>query len=97
MSGTIAGGQATAATNKAKYGEDYYKEIGKKGAEAYKLTQEKGIAKPRGFAYNRELARTAGAKGGTNSKRGKARSHPRTLKRFTQTYTKANLVRINNI
>ena len=31
MSGTHAGGKKAAATNKAKYGKDFYAEIGRKG------------------------------------------------------------------
>lgn len=63
MPGTKAGGQNAAATNKAKYGEDFYRRIGAIGGK-------KG--KTGGFYANRELARTAGRKGGLVSKRGKA-------------------------
>jgi general stress protein YciG len=60
MSGTKAGGIKTRETNIKKYGNNYYAEIGRTG----------GLAKvPKGFALNRELARTAGAKGGTVSRR----------------------------
>ena len=61
MSGTIAGGKRAAATNKAKHGEDFYKNIGRKGGK-------KGHTG--GFAANPELAREAGRKGGKISKRG---------------------------
>lgn len=60
MAGTKEGGLAAAATNKARYGSDYYARIGAKGGE-------KG--KTGGFFANRELARIAGAKGGRISKR----------------------------
>ena len=63
MAGTKAGGMAAAATNKAKYGADFYKKIGADGGSK---------TGPKGFALNRELARTAGQKGGKISKRGKA-------------------------
>lgn len=62
MAGTKAGGLAAAATNKQKYGEDFYKNIGAKGG---------GKSGTGGFFANRELARIAGAKGGKVSRRGK--------------------------
>ena len=62
MPGTLAGGKAAAATNKAKYGEDFYQKIGKIGGK-------KG--RTGGFFANRELAREAGRKGGQISRRGK--------------------------
>ena len=60
MSGTVAGGKKAAATNKAKYGEDFYKRNGAKGGRN---------GHTGGFAANRELARLAGAKGGKISRR----------------------------
>lgn len=60
MSGSKIGGQRAAETNKAKYGEDFYKNIGKKGGQS---------STTGGFFANRELARTAGRLGGTISKR----------------------------
>lgn len=62
MAGTKAGGKAAAATNKAKYGADFYGRIGAIGGK-------KG--KTGGFFANRELARLAGAKGGRISRRTK--------------------------
>jgi len=62
MAGTIQGGKAAAATNKAKYGSDFYAKIGAKGGK---------LGKTGGFAANRELARLAGAKGGRISRRSK--------------------------
>lgn len=63
MAGTKAGGEAAAATNKSKYGADFYARIGAKGGK-------KG--RTGGFFANRELARIAGQKGGKISRRGKA-------------------------
>lgn len=63
MAGTKEGGKAAAATNKAKYGSDFYAKIGKMGGT-------KG--RTGGFYANRELARIAGSKGGKLSKRGTA-------------------------
>ena len=62
MAGTKAGGKAAAATNKAKYGADFYAKIGAAGGK-------KG--RTGGFFANRELARLAGAKGGRISRRTK--------------------------
>ena len=64
MAGTKAGGQKAAATNKSKYGKDFYAEIGRKGGRN---------GHTGGFAANPELAKIAGAKGGRISKRGKAK------------------------
>lgn len=68
MAGNKIGGAKAAETNKAN-DPDFYKKIGKIGADKYKEKQAQGIAKPRGFAYNRELAKVAGKIGGTISKR----------------------------
>lgn len=62
MAGTKAGGEAAAATNKKKYGKDFYAKIGAKGGQ-------KG--RTGGFYANRDLARVAGAKGGRISRRTK--------------------------
>ena len=62
MAGTKSGGKAAAATNKSKYGADFYARIGAKGGK-------KGHTG--GFFANRELARIAGAKGGRISRRSK--------------------------
>lgn len=62
MAGTKAGGQAAAKTNKSKYGSDFYAKIGAKGGKM-------GVTG--GFFANRELARKAGAKGGSISRRTK--------------------------
>jgi general stress protein YciG len=62
MAGTKAGGQAAAATNKQKYGADFYSKIGAKGGK---------LGRTGGFYANRDLARQAGAKGGRISRRTK--------------------------
>lgn len=62
MAGTKLGGQRAAATNKAKYGEDFYATIGAVGGRN---------GTTGGFYANRELARTAGYKGGKISRRPK--------------------------
>ncbi len=62
MAGTKAGGKLAAATNKEKYGSDFYAKIGAKGGK---------LGKTGGFFANRELARAAGAKGGRISRRTK--------------------------
>ena len=62
MAGTKTGGKAAAATNKTKYGADFYAKIGAKGGK---------LGKTGGFYANRDLARLAGAKGGRISRRSK--------------------------
>ncbi len=62
MAGTKAGGKAAAATNKTRYGSDFYARIGGEGGR-------KGHTG--GFFANRELARKAGAEGGRISRRTK--------------------------
>lgn len=62
MAGTPAGGAKAAATNKEKYGKDFYAKIGAIGGK-------KG--RTGGFFANRELAREAGRKGGLKSRRTK--------------------------
>lgn len=61
MAGTVLGGKKAAKTNMKK-DPDFYKRIGAMGGK-------KG--KTGGFYANRELAREAGRKGGTISRRGK--------------------------
>mgnify|MGYP002511837531 FL=1 len=64
MAGTKEGGKKAAATNKAKYGDDFYREMGRIGGR-------KGHTG--GFASNPELAREAGRRGGLISRRGPAK------------------------
>jgi general stress protein YciG len=61
MAGTKAGGKKAAATNKKKYGDDFYIKMGAIGGAS---------SSTGGFYANRELARRAGAKGGRLSRRG---------------------------
>lgn len=61
MSGTKLGGMKAAQRNKELYGNKFYQEIGRKGGR----NGHSG-----GFASNPELARIAGAKGGSISRRG---------------------------
>lgn len=68
MAGTKAGGKKASITNKEKHGEDFYKRIGSKGGKS-------GDHSKRGFASNPELAREAGRKGGTKSRRGKSKKN----------------------
>jgi general stress protein YciG len=63
MAGTYAGAIKARDTNYEKHGKDFYKNIGSKGGK-------KGHTG--GFFANRELAKKAGQKGGSISKRGKA-------------------------
>lgn len=63
MAGTKAGGIKAAATNKLKYGDNWFAQIGAKGGKACVC---------KGFGANPELAKKAGALGGHNSRRGKA-------------------------
>lgn len=63
MAGTKAGGQAAAATNKRKYGEDFYSKIGVQGGK---------VGTTGGFGAGeegRKRAREAGRKGGKASRR----------------------------
>jgi len=64
MAGTKDGGQKAAATNKTKYGKDFYARIGAMGGK---------MGHTGGFYANRDLARKAGAVGGRISRRGKAK------------------------
>jgi len=65
MPGTKAGAAKAAATNKARYGENFYATIGRKGGK---------LGHTGGFYANRELAREAGRKGGRVSRRGPAKA-----------------------
>lgn len=62
MAGTKHGGKLAAKTNKTKYGSDFYAKIGAKGGRN---------GRTGGFYANRELARKAGKKGGSISRRTK--------------------------
>lgn len=60
MVGTKAGGLKAAASNKARHGENFYVNIGKKGGES---------GHTGGFFGDPERAKIAGAKGGAISSR----------------------------
>ena len=66
MSGTREGGLKARETNCKKQGDDFYKRIGSKGGKWCGM---------KGFALNPDLARTAGAKGGRISRRGKSNAN----------------------
>ena len=63
MAGTTKGGLKAAATNKQRYGLNFYEQIGRKGGK---------VSRGGGFAVNRELAIAAGRKGGQTSRRRKS-------------------------
>jgi len=60
MSGSYIGGKKAAATNKKKYGESFYADIGRVGGK---------LGHTGGFYARRDIARSAGRKGGKISKR----------------------------
>lgn len=63
MAGTRRGGMKAAATNKMRYGAQFYETIGRMGGRK---------SRGGGFAKNPELARVAGQKGGKASRRRKS-------------------------
>lgn len=73
MAGTLQGGRKAAATNKLKYGSDFYARIGKKGGSnghfggfASESVGKDGLTGP-------ERAKKCGVIGGKLSRRGKAK------------------------
>lgn len=91
MSGTLEGGRKAAATNKAKYGKEFYANIGRKGGHnghkggfAAETVGKDGLTGP-------ERAKLAGRKGGTISKRGPAKRGGRVI---SANYNEAQLARI---
>jgi general stress protein YciG len=63
MAGTRLGGRKAAATNKQRYGANFYESIGRLGG---------AVSRGGGFAKNPDLAREAGRKGGQASRRRKS-------------------------
>lgn len=63
--GTKEGAKKAAVSIKEKYGEDFYREIGRKGGQN---------GHTGGFAYDHELAVRAGTIGGKKSRRGPAKN-----------------------
>lgn len=61
MSGSKIGGKKASRTNRERYGEDFYKKIGSIGGRN---------GHTGGFTSNPALARVAGSKGGSKSRRG---------------------------
>lgn len=61
MAGTTEGGKRAVITNKERYGNDFYVEIGAKGGKA---------GTTGGFYADPDKARTVGSIGGKRSKRG---------------------------
>jgi uncharacterized protein len=62
MAGTVRGGRRAAATNKQRYGANFYETIGALGGRK---------SRGGGFAKNPDLARVAGRRGGMASRRRK--------------------------
>jgi general stress protein YciG len=62
MAGTKEGGMRAAETNRRRYGENFYPQIGRKGGK---------LSRGGGFALNHDLAVEAGRKGGQVSRRTK--------------------------
>ena len=78
MAGTIAGGKAAAATNKVKYGEDFYARIGAIGGKkgntggfASKLKCDGSCDLDHILGLDHRKAQCAGYKGGVISRRTK--------------------------
>jgi len=83
MSGTTAGGLKAQKTNKERYGEDFYRQIGASGGRK---------SSGGGFAANPELAKEAGRKGGKASRRVKAKATHVPVEVVTAIEDKANWV-----
>lgn len=81
MPGTIAGGKKAAMTNRAEYGEDFYRRIGAMGG---------ANGKTGGFAANPELARIAGAKGGRRSRRTYIELSDEVVDAFIETWNRSD-------
>ena len=93
MSGTIAGGKKAAATNKSKYGDEFYANIGRKGGRNGHAGGFASLKVGKDGLTGAERAKVAGAKGGTISKRGPAKRGGRVL---NANYTKDQLERIRS-
>jgi hypothetical protein len=66
--GNREGGLKAAATNKERYGEDFFSNVGRKGG---KISRGGGFADKRVGADGLTHAQRAGAKGGATGRRGK--------------------------
>ena len=69
MAGTKIGGKRAAITNKKKYGEDFYRDIGAKGGKRGKTGGFASNLKGADGLTGHERAILAGTKGGQISKR----------------------------
>lgn len=73
MSGTKAGGLKSAETNRKKYGEDFYREIGRKGGRNGCTGGFGSLKVGKDGLTGAERASKYGAIGGLKSKRGPAK------------------------
>lgn len=69
MAGTKAGGLKAAATNKAKYGNDFYARMGRKGGHNGHTGGFNSDKVGKDGLTGRERAKIVGAKGGRKSRR----------------------------
>ena len=93
MSGTLEGGRKAAATNKAKYGKEFYANIGRKGGKRSSTGGFASLKVGKDGLTGAERAKLAGAKGGKLSKRGPGKRGGRVL---NANYTKDQLERIRS-
>lgn len=73
MAGTKNGGRRAAATNKEKYGKDFYAEIGRKGGRNGHNGGFASEAVGKDGLTGAQRAKIAGSIGGRKSKRGPAK------------------------
>lgn len=73
MSGTREGGRKAAATNITKHGEDFYRNIGRKGGRNGHTGGFASEVIGRDGLTGWERSKVAGKKGGTISRRGKSK------------------------
>lgn len=73
MAGTVEGGRKAAATNKARYGKEWYAHIGRIGGSKSNTGGFACEEKGKDGLTGAERAVIAGSKGGTISRRGPAK------------------------
>ena len=73
MAGTLEGGKKAAAKNKAKYGDNFYAKIGRKGGIRSSTGGFADLKVGKDGLTGWERAKIAGRKGGLVSRRGKAK------------------------
>lgn len=71
MAGTVTGGRLAAEANKERYGEDYYKRIGKLGGQKSRIGGFNTEKVGRDGLTGKERAIVAGRKGGLVRKKSK--------------------------